>query len=398
MFGVKRQSPWAQFAIVTGNYWAFTLSDGALRMLVVLHFHQLGYGALQLGLLFLFYEFFGIVTNLLGGWLAARFGLNRTMNLGLVIQIAGLAMLLVPAEMLSIIWVMAAQALSGIAKDLNKMSAKSAIKSLADEASLFRWVALLTGSKNSLKGLGFFLGAALLAAFGFQGAVLVMVIALALVLLFSLLSLSDGLGKSRYKPKFKEIFSSSRNINVLSAARLFLFAARDVWFVIALPVFLSVSLGWSYHSIGAFLAAWVMVYGVVQTQAPRFIKPGRPRSRALNLALLLLLLCSLMVFGLEINAAIMWQKWVCIIGLVLFAIIFAANSAYHSYLVVDFARSDGASMDVGFYYMSNAAGRLLGTILSGYLYQVFGFSACLMAAVVLLAACSLVSVALPRRA
>lgn len=398
MFGVKRQSPWAQFAIVTGNYWAFTLSDGALRMLVVLHFHQLGYGALQLGLLFLFYEFFGIVTNLLGGWLAARFGLNRTMNLGLVIQIAGLAMLLVPAEMLSIIWVMAAQALSGIAKDLNKMSAKSAIKSLADETSLFRWVALLTGSKNSLKGLGFFLGAALLAAFGFQGAVLVMVIALALVLLFSLLSLSDGLGKSRYKPKFKEIFSSSRNINVLSAARLFLFAARDVWFVIALPVFLSVSLGWSYHSIGAFLAAWVVVYGVVQTQAPRFIKPGRPRSQALNLVLLLLLLCSLMVFGLEINAAIMWQKWVCIIGLVLFAIVFAANSAYHSYLVVDFARSDGASMDVGFYYMSNAAGRLLGTILSGYLYQVFGFSACLMAAVVLLAACSLVSVALPRRA
>lgn len=398
MFGVKRQSPWAQFAIVTGNYWAFTLSDGALRMLVVLHFHQLGYGALQLGLLFLFYEFFGIVTNLLGGWLAARFGLNRTMNLGLVIQIAGLAMLLVPSEMLSIIWVMAAQALSGIAKDLNKMSAKSAIKSLADEASLFRWVALLTGSKNSLKGLGFFLGAALLAAFGFQGAVLVMVIALALVLLFSLLSLSDGLGKSRYKPKFKEIFSSSRNINVLSAARLFLFAARDVWFVIALPVFLSVSLGWSYHSIGAFLAAWVVVYGVVQTQAPRFIKSGRPRSQALNLALLLLLLCSLMVFGLEINAAIIWQKWVCIIGLVLFAIIFAANSAYHSYLVVDFARNEGASMDVGFYYMSNAAGRLLGTILSGYLYQVFGFSACLMAAVVLLAACSLVSVALPRRA
>jgi len=398
MFGVKRQSPWAQYAIVTANYWAFTLSDGALRMLVVLYFHQLGYGALQLGLLFLFYEFFGIVTNLVGGWLAARFGLNRTMNLGLVIQIAGLAMLLVPSEMLSIGWVMVAQALSGIAKDLNKMSAKSAIKSLADDASLFRWVALLTGSKNSLKGLGFFLGAALLAGFGFQGAVFIMLIALVLVLLFSLISLSDGLGKSQYKPKFKEIFSSSRNINVLSAARLFLFAARDVWFVIALPVFLSVSLGWSHQAIGAFLAAWVIVYGVVQTQAPKFITSGRPRSQALNWVLLLLLLCSLMVFGLEVNTSLDWQKWVCIIGLALFAIVFAANSAYHSFLVVDFARRDGASMDVGFYYMSNAAGRLLGTVLSGYLYQVFGFSACLMAAVVLLAVCSLVSLALPRRA
>ena len=273
-----------QYLLVTGNYWAFTLTDGALRMLVVLHFHTLGYSPLQVAMLFLFYEIFGVVTNLVGGWLGARIGLNRTMNLGLVLQVIALSMLLVPASMLLVPWVMAAQALSGIAKDLNKMSAKSSIKLLVpgdQQAALFRWVAMLTGSKNALKGVGFFLGGALLTTIGFRSAIAAMAVALALVWLASLWLLKQDLGKARAKPKFRALLSKSRAINVLSAARMFLFGARDIWFVVALPVFLSQSLGWDFWRVGGFLALWVIGYGAVQALAPRIIaRGGVPDARA----------------------------------------------------------------------------------------------------------------------
>jgi MFS family permease len=260
-----------QYLLVTANYWAFTLTDGALRMLVVLHFHALGYSPLQIALLFLFYELFGVVTNLVGGWLGARLGLNRTMNLGLALQVVALAMLLLPAASLTVAWVMAAQALSGIAKDLNKMSAKSAIKLLVPgeaQGALYRWVALLTGSKNALKGVGFFLGGALLGALGFQLAIACMAALLTLVWLSSVLLLKKDLGRARAQPKFRDLFSKSPAINRLSAARLFLFGARDVWFVVALPVFLATSLGWDHWSVGSFLALWIIGYGVVQSAAP----------------------------------------------------------------------------------------------------------------------------------
>lgn len=248
-----------QYLLVTGNYWAFTLTDGALRMLVVLHFHSLGYSPLQIAMLFLFYEIFGVVTNLTGGWLGARLGLNRTMNLGLFLQILALSMLLVPASGLTVAWVMAAQALSGIAKDLNKMSAKSAIKLLVPkdaQGTLYKWVAILTGSKNALKGAGFFLGGALLMVLGFRGAVLLMMVALTLIWLLSMVRLRRDLGKAKNKPKFSQIFSKSSAVNTLSAARLFLFGARDVWFVVALPVYLAVTLGWDHWQVGGFLAFW----------------------------------------------------------------------------------------------------------------------------------------------
>ncbi len=244
-----------QYLVITGNYWAFTLTDGALRMLVVLHFHQLGYSPLEIALLFIFYEFFGVVTNLVGGYLGARMGLNRTMNIGLFLQIVALAMLAVPAAMLTVPWVMAAQALSGIAKDLNKMSAKSGIKLLVpdeQQGTLYKWVAILTGSKNTLKGVGFFLGGVLLMAAGFAGAVIIMAVGLGAVWLASLFLLGQDLGKSKAKPKFSEILSKSRAINVLSAARMFLFGARDVWFVVALPVYLHTVFGCS----GKWGASW----------------------------------------------------------------------------------------------------------------------------------------------
>ncbi|OEY66063.1 organoarsenical effux MFS transporter ArsJ [Marinobacter sp. X15-166B] len=394
-----------QYLVVTGNYWAFTLTDGALRMLVVLHFHGLGYAPLEIALLFLFYEIFGVITNLLGGWLGAHLGLNRTMNAGLLLQVAALAMLLVPAAWLTVPWVMAAQALSGIAKDLNKMSAKSSIKLLvpADaQGKLYQWVAILTGSKNALKGAGFFLGGALLMGLGFAGAVASMATALALVWLLSLVLLKAELGKAQHKPKFRDILSKSPAINILSAARMFLFGARDVWFVVALPVFLAQTLGWNHSQTGGFLALWVIGYGLVQALAPKLTGKAAgkvPDGRAATgWAALLTLLPGLIALGLlfELDPAT-----VLIGGLLLFGAVFAVNSSLHSYLIVSYAGRDGVSLDVGFYYMSNAMGRLLGTLLSGWVFQLAGqgsagLQACLWISLVFLLLATLISIKLPR--
>ena len=402
---------WRDYALVTGNYWAFTLTDGALRMLVVLHFHQLGYGPLGIALLFLFYEAFGVVTNLVGGWLGARIGLNRTMHLGLGLQVLALAALLVPAAWLTVPWVMAAQAVSGIAKDLNKMSAKASLKQLvpADaQGRLYRWVAALTGSKNALKGVGFFLGGALLAWLGFRGAVGAMALGLLAVWAWSLLSLRTAFGRASAKPKFRELFAKSRAINLLSGARLLLFGARDVWFVVALPVFLVVELGWATTAVGALLALWVIGYGVVQSLAPWITGAGRARRAgsaagegvsapdgraALGWALALAAVPAAMALALGRGVD---PEALLVGGLALFGLVFALNSALHSYLIVSYATEDGVSLDVGFYYMANALGRLLGTLLSGWLYQAYGLAACLWASALMVALAALVSVALPR--
>lgn len=391
--------PLRQYLLVTGNYWAFTLTDGALRMLVVLHFHQLGYQPLAIALLFLFYEIFGVVTNLVGGWLGAHLGLNRTMNLGLALQVLALCLLLVPASWLTVPWVMAAQALSGIAKDLNKMSAKSSIKLLvpADaQGKLYQWIALLTGSKNALKGAGFFLGGALLSLLGFHGAILAMALALALVWISSLISLRQDLGKAKNKPKFRDILSKSRAINVLSAARLFLFGARDVWFVVALPVYLATTLGWDHWWVGGFLACWTIGYGFVQTLAPAITGKGRgevPGQRsafwwALSLAGIPALIAVAMHYS-------PYSQQSLLVGLLIFGALFAINSSLHSYLIVRYANADGVSLDVGFYYMANALGRLLGTVLSGWLFQDFGLAVCLWVSSLFVVMAALLSLALP---
>ena len=389
-----------QYLLITGNYWAFTLTDGALRMLVVLHFHQLGYSPLQVALLFLFYEIFGVITNLVGGWLGARIGLNRTMNIGLAMQVIALSMLLVPAAWLTVPWVMAAQALSGIAKDLNKMSAKSSIKLLVpgdQQGTLFRWVAALTGSKNALKGIGFFLGGALLTTVGFAPAVAIMALGLLVVWLLSLAMLKRDMGKAKGKPKFHEILSKSRAINLLSAARMFLFGARDVWFVVAVPVFMATSLDWDFWKIGGFMALWVIGYGVVQSIAPYFTGKRRgqvPDGRAaFAWALLLAGVPALMALLLMQGQS---AQVVLIAGLVVFGFVFAVNSSLHSYLIVSYAAEDGVSLDVGFYYMANAMGRLIGTVLSGWIFQAYGLAACLLVSAVFVAMAALLSAALPR--
>ncbi|MFN4866176.1 MAG: organoarsenical effux MFS transporter ArsJ [Cyanobium sp.] len=408
---MKALSPLQQYAIITANNWAFTLTDGALRMLVVFHFFQLGYTTLQIAFLFLFYEFFGILTNLYGGWLGARFGLKLTLWIGTLLQIAALLLLVPVADTwpraLSVGWVMVAQAISGIAKDLEKMSAKSAIRVVVPETpedqakgeqQLFRWVAILTGAKNGLKGLGFFVGGLLLYAVGFNKAVIVMAVWLALAFLLTLL-LPRDIGRMKSKPAFKALFSKSEGINVLSMARFFLFGARDVWFVVALPVFLQATLGWRFWEVGGFMGLWVIGYGIVQGTAPSLrrawgqTRPPGP-SAVQFWAALLTAIPALM-------AITLWREvgnpaLTVVVGLAVFGVVFAMNSSIHSYMILAYTEAEDVSLNVGFYYMANAAGRLAGTLLSGALFLVGGIQACLWASALMVGLAALVSLRLPQ--
>ena len=406
----QRLSPLQQYGIVTANYWAFTLTDGALRMLVVFHFHQLGYSTLEIAFLFLFYEFFGIVTNLTGGWLGARFGLRLTLWAGTLLQIGALLMLIPVADSwprwASVAYVMAAQALSGIAKDLNKMSAKSAIKTVVPETpddrgrgegQLFRWVAILTGSKNALKGVGFFLGGVLLATFGFNRAVGLLAAGLALAFLLTLV-LPEEIGRMKRKPAFTSLFSKSEGINWLSLARFFLFGARDVWFVVALPVFLEATLGWRFWEVGAFLGLWVIGYGVVQGAAPALRRSwgsARPPGPAAVQFWAAVLAAVPALIAMALARGVAHPGLVIVVGLAIFGVVFAMNSSIHSYMVLAYSDAEAVSLNVGFYYMANAAGRLLGTLLSGWVYLQGGMGACLWCSALLVALSWLASLRLP---
>ena len=388
------------YFLIVVSYWTFTLTDGALRMLILLYFYQIGFDPLDIAFLFIFYELFGVVTNLVGGWLAARLGLNTTLIVGLITQVIALSMLMVDGSVLTVAYVMLAQALSGIAKDLNKMSAKSGVKlsvPLGEEGRLYRWVSVLTGSKNALKGIGFFLGGLLLNTIGFKLSMGLMASVLALVAIGTLAFLKRDLGKTTYKPKFRDMLSKSSEINRLSAARFFLFGSRDVWFVIALPVFLQLEMGWTSLGVGTFLALWVIGYGLIQTLYPivsRVFTLSEPDGRSVVLWGLALSVLPILILFLEYGL-----KWdsevVAVMGVLFFGIVFAVNSTIHSYLIVSYAKRDGVSLDVGFYYMSNAAGRLMGTVLSGLVYQQYGFMACIAVSAVFVVMSIVVSIGLP---
>lgn len=407
--------PLAAYATVTAAYWAFMLTDGALRMLVLLHFHTLGFSPLQLAWLFLLYELMGVVTNLSAGWIAARFGLTRTLYAGLALQIAALLALkqLDPGWTVaaSAAFVALAQGVSGVAKDLAKMSAKSAVKLLAPanvEGALFRWVALLTGSKNAVKGVGFFLGAALLAELGFEASVLAMAAGLALVLAGVAAFMPSGLPGGKSKTPFRAVFSKDAAINRLSAARLFLFGARDVWFVVGVPIYFYGVLSdgspegnrAAFFLIGAFMAAWIIGYGAIQAAAPRLLNAkAKPVTEAARLAAwwagaLALIPAALAGLALAGGAAD-WVAAVLVAGLLAFGAVFALNSALHSYLILAFAKAERVTMDVGFYYMANAAGRLTGTLLSGLSYQLGGLPLCLATAAAMAGASWLCARSLP---
>ena len=394
------------YALVTGAYWADTIADGASRMLVLFYFYERGYTPFQVAMLFLFYEVFGIVTNLVGGWLAARSGLRATLLGGLSVQLIALSMLgAVPADWLTVPYVMVAQALSGIAKDLTKMSSKSAVKLVVPQdapGALYRWVAILTGSKNALKGVGFFLGALLLSVIGFRPALAVLAALIALALVTVLALMRGELGRPDAKAKFRHMFSNNRAVNVLAGARIFLFASRDVWFVVGLPVFFRTEHGWSFWMAGGFLAIWTIGYGIVQALAPRLLR-GRGSGRhaidptgrtATELAFLLAAFPAAIALALAVNVDAVAAV---VIGLLAFGVVFALNSAVHSYLILAYAEGDKVAMNVGFYYMANAFGRLVGTVLSGALYQWRGLEACLWASALFVLAAGLLSRLLPGR-
>jgi len=393
------------YLIVTASYWGFTLVDGALRMLVLFHFFKLGYSPFTLAFLFLLYEFAGILANLGGGWLAVRFGIPRMLAAGQALQVAGLVMLsmLDPGWTIvaSVTWVVAAQGIAGLAKDFTKTASKSAIKATSDEGAgqLFSWVAWFTGSKNAMKGIGFFLGGLLLDVLGFRGALWLMAFLIGLIFFAGLL-LPRDLGKAKASKSMRELFAKSSGVNLLAAARIFLFGARDVWFVVGLPVFLY-SAGWTFVQAGAFLAAWTIAYGGIQAIAPRFVRRSPdglttevPAARLWSLVLVAIPLALALLLALP---GLPRPDLVLVIGLTLFGFPFAINSSLHSYLILAYAGSKKAAEDVGFYYAANATGRLFGTLMSGVLYQLAGIGGCLLGSAGVLAACWAITLLLPSR-
>jgi len=392
------------YGIVTAAYWGFTLTDGALRMLVLLHFFRLGFSPFTLAFLFVLYELAGIFANLGGGWLATRFGVGRMLAIGLALQVAGLLLLAMLGPdwsmAASVAWVMAGQGICGVAKDLTKTASKSAIKLVAGDGAgqLFRWVAWLTGSKNAVKGAGFFVGGLLLDAVGFRGALVAMAAVLAAVLLAVLLALPPMLGRARASRSLRELFAKSRGVNLLAGARIVLFGARDVWFVVGLPVFLYAQ-GWGFAEVGGFLALWTIAYGAVQAAAPSLV--GRsddglsrevPAARWWAAALVVVPVALALFLAVPGG----WRPDLVVVGgLALFGVAFAVNAALHSYLILAYAGSEKAAEDVGFYYAANAAGRLGGTLLSGLLYQTGGMFACLAGSAAMLLACWVITLALP---
>ncbi len=391
------------YLVVTSSYWSFTLSDGALRMLVLMHFFRLGYSPFTLAFLFLLYEAAGVAANLIGGWLATHFGITRMLIVGLTTQIIGFLLLSVVSPdwtaAMSVAWVVLAQGICGIAKDLTKTASKSAIKLTASDApgQLFRWVAWFTGSKNAMKGVGFFIGGLLLDSYGFSPSLWLMASVLSVILVAIIWSLPATLGKARASKSFKELFGKSRAINLLAGARVFLFGARDVWFVVGVPVFLY-SQGWNFTMVGTFMALWTIAYGLVQAMAPKFIRRSPdgltaevPAARWWSFVLMLVPVALALVVALAIEPL----QWIVVAGLAVFGFAFAVNSSVHSYLILAYAGSEKAAEDVGFYYAANALGRFLGTLLSGVLYQWGGLSFSLTGSALMLASCWAITLALP---
>ena len=393
---MSRPAGLAAYVAVTAAYWAFMLTDGALRMLVLLNFNALGFSPVQLAYLFVFYEIAGVVTNLSAGWIAARFGLTSTLYAGLSLQVVALIALaqLDPAWSVaaSVLFVMCVQGLSGVAKDLAKMSSKSAVKLLAPEGDgLFRWVALLTGSKNAVKGFGFLLGAGALALFGFVPSVLGMALVLGAILLAVVLRMPPGLPVGRKDAKFAEVVSRNPRVNWLSVARVFLFGARDVWFVVGIPIYFYGVLSdgtpegqrAAFFMIGVFMAIWVILYGVVQARAPAILRsaarsePELAASAKFWVGTLFVVPAGLAIAALLAGGPTLWLTVSVVVGLLIFGVLFAINSSLHSYLILAFTSAERVTMDVGFYYMANAAGRLIGTLLSGLTYQIGGLPLCL---------------------
>ena len=393
MFNLKN------FLIITNSYLIFTLTDGAIRMIVLLHFFHLGFSPFLLAILFLLYEFMGIITNFFGGWAASFLGIKRMLNVGIFLQFLGIYLLSFYSPLwdlyLSVIWIMFAQGLCGVAKDLTKTSSKSAIKIVSGkgEGILFKWVSWFTGLKNTTKGLGFFIGAVLVETIGFKFSIftLIFFLTICFILLFFL---QKDLGNLTPAKNFKDLFSKSRNINILSIARVFLFGSRDIWFVVGLPVFLY-STGWSFWQVGSFLALWTIGYGIVQSSIPAFIRRSKDGlsleilSSKFWVILLALIQLIILIIITVFDFQIIGLDSIIVIGLLVFGVLFAINSALHSYLILAYSNDNNITEDVGFYYSANALGRFFGTLLSGFLFQNNGIAGCLGGSLIFLIICAI---------
>ena len=282
------------------------------------------------------------------------------------------------------------------------MSSKSAVKLLApdNQSSLFKWVAILTGSKNAVKGFGFLLGCALLATIGFYNSLISMVVIVTFILVCSFIFLKDDLINKNNKAEIFDVFSKSKNINFLSAARIFLFGARDVWFVVGLPIFFySIFSDGSvdgnkkaFFIIGSFMAAWIILYGIIQAYSPKlFLKEDNKKINLVDISknwvLYLLINLILLTFLLFFFSEIFLTTIFLFSGLFIFCGIFAVNSSIHSYLILHFSKMNRVSLDVGFYYMANATGRFFGTLLSGLSYQFGGLTLSLALSTIMIAFC-----------
>ncbi|KAG1676174.1 hypothetical protein FOA52_005015 [Chlamydomonas sp. UWO 241] len=394
------------FCIISLSYLLFTTTDGAIRMIVLLHAYNNGFTAMEVAIMFTLYELAGVITNLVAGVAGAKWGIKYTLMTGLTIQIAGIAMLFawqkswgLPGQKYkAIIFVTCSQMLCGIAKDLTKLGGKTVTKLITPDEKqtrLFKLVSFITGMKNSMKGLGYFIGSAAV-AFNYYFALGLLIFLILLAYPWACFGLSNQLGRTRKENlTLAVIFRQSYNVNVLSISRFFLFGSRDLWFEVPLPFFLrdkAVGLGWSSTLTGLVLALFIIIYGQFQAWSPQLIlSPLRQMPANKYTALLW---CALLVgvplylggtiqgsdifFDHDINGMI----GVLMAGLALFCFIFAVNSSVHSYLIVRYAEGDKVAMNVGFYYMANAMGRLVGTLVSGALYSyvgggiIGGFAAC----------------------
>jgi MFS transporter, APGE family, 1-arseno-3-phosphoglycerate exporter len=241
----------------------------------------------------------------------------------------------------------------------------------------------------------------LLEAVGFRMALWLMAGLLAIVLINVLVSLPVSLGKAKASKSFGELFAKSRAINLMASARIFLFGARDVWFVVGLPIFLYTQ-GWTFTAVAGFLAAWTIGYGVVQGLAPSVLRRSpdglsREIPEARLWGMLLATIPVVLALLLQINLPISPGLLVAI-GLGVFGFVFAVISSLHSYLILAYAGSKKAAEDVGFYYAANAGGRLFGIVVSGALTQIGGLTACLWGSAAMLALCLAFVVLLPTEA
>ncbi len=389
------------FLSITFSYLGFSLTDGAIRVLVVLFFHHQGFSPFQIASLFLLYEIAGIFTNFLGGWIGTKLGLNTTLIAGMLLQVASMALLTVENALLTVPYIMLMQGFCGIAKDLVKMSCKSSLKVINQEGEsgrLFKWVSLLTGSKNSMKGAGFLVGGLMLTYQGFQRSMGIMAIILLLLTVMTYLMIPKNLGKAKKKSSWRSLFAKSRAINVLSLARFFLFGSRDIWFVIALPVYLQTTINWSNSYVSTFLACWVIGYGLAQALVPKFTN-GHKLSQSMGSKGVAFWTGFLILFPAGISLSLnqdLSNELIIVVGLLTFGVVFAVNSIIHSYLVLAYSEDDQVATDVGFYYMANACGRLVGTLLSGAIYQAYGFISCLWWSAGFLLIAALLSLGLPK--